>query len=382
MFLTLPSGQSLYTPVDPRTWFELDDEGPGTPVTSYDLEHEIASAVAFHRQRLMFQGEGIGQSIPASTWTPVQMNEIWDTGRGHSDDSNPARVYAPPTASTEDWYLCVGMVPIGSAATGAVIAGLRLNGGAIYEGAKLPLGSAHAATAMVCDLLKVDTFEYIELMTYQNSGGALTLSNSATKTAQLTMRWAATHSGDTVAHPGVPRTWTADDICTADSTGTGEVPFNVHVRDVLRWLRHPPAARLDSAGTSQTVPSSTWTSINFTAEQFDNYGGHSTSSNPSRYTVQRDGLYFVYGLASLAEVGTTGYRLSQLLVNGTTAYGGTSVRPVAGSTIGSSLPACAHIRLTAGDYVELQSYQSSGSALAVKGGTGDASKLVVVWRSL
>jgi hypothetical protein len=382
MLITLPSGQTMYTPADPRTWVDQDDAVTGTPVMSYDLERQVSSAVAFHRGRMMFQGDGGSQSIPASTWTPVEVGEIWDAARGHSDTSNPARVYAPVTASGADWYLCVGMVPVGASSTGAVIAGLRLDGGTIYEGAKLPLGSGHAATAMVCDLLKVDSFEYIELMTYQNSGGALSLSSSTTKTAQLTMRWATVHSGTTVDLPGTPRTWTAGDVLTADSAGTGEVPLNTHIRDVLRWLRYPPAARLDSAGTSQTVPSSTWTSINFTAEQFDNYGGHSTSSNPSRYTVQRDGLYFVYGLASIAETNTTGYRISRLLVNGTDAYGGTSARPVASSTIGSSLPACAHIRLEAGDYVELQSYQSSGSSLAVKDGTGDASKLIALWRGL
>lgn len=381
MMFTLPSGVPYFAPQAPVTFGERAATSYGSAILARDLEYNITAPVMFHRRPVMFQGWGGSQNVPASTWTPITLTSIVDNIDGHTD-TDPSQVGDSGNQLAAGWHLCVGMVPIGAAATGAGIAGIRKTGGAtIYEGAKLPLGSGHACTMMVADLVSLAAGDYVELMCYQNSGGTLAVSSSATKAPQFTLRWAAASaSGVTVADPGVPRTWTAADLLTADSAGAGEVPWNVHVRDVLRWLHYPPAARLDSAGTSQTIPSGTWTSINFTAEQLDNYSGH-VSSN-SYYTVQRPGRYWVYGLASLAEANTTGYRASRLRVNGTTVYAGTSARPVAGSTIGSSLPAVAHLRLEVGDFVELQSFQSSGSSLAVKSGAGDASKLIVLWRGL
>ena len=43
--------------------------------------------------------------------------------------------------------------------------------------------------------------------------------------------------------------------------------------------------------TSQSLTASTWTAISFDAEDFDAAGGHSTSTNTSRYTAQASGKY-------------------------------------------------------------------------------------------
>ena len=385
MLVTLPSGQQMYTPVDPRTWREQAPGVPGDPVTSYELEREVASAVAFRRRPLMFQGLGAAQSISHAAWTPVSLSEIWDLARGHNDADNPSRVELLATRAIDDWFLCVGMVPYSASGSGAVaIAGLRVDGGTVYEGAKMALGGGHAMTAMVCDLIhNTSGFAYLELAAYQNSGAALSLSASTAKVPQLAIRWATVDpaSGNTVAHPGVPRTWTAADILTADSAGPGEVPLNTHVRDVIRWLRMPPACRIDSAGTTQTLTSGSWTSITFTGAQLDNYTGWS-AAQPTRYTVQRPGLYYVYGLASVGEAsGATGYRATRLAVNGTTFYAGTSCTPAPSTTLGTALAACAHIRLNAGDFVELQ-MRPQGNNVPVKSGAGDSSRLIMLWRSL
>ena len=381
----MPSGKTVFAPIlTPTTWTDQAPGVAGSPLTASDLERNVGAAVAYHRRAAFFQGSAAAQNIATSTWTPINLTELIDIHGGHSDDANPARVAGDVSEGGDDWYLCVGMVPVDASANGAVTAGLRLNGGTIYEGAKLPLGTGHAATAMVADLLRMQTgsSQYVELMTYQNSGAALATQSGGGKAPQLAIRWACSNTGDVVSAPPTPRTWTADDMLTASLAGPGQVPLNTHVRDVVRWLRYPPAVRLDSRGTTQTIPSGAWTSVAFPWESFDNYNGHDNATNNTRYTVQRPGLYFVYGCASLSETGTTGYRASRLLVNGTTAYAGTSVRPVSGSTTGSSLPAVAHLRLAAGDYVELQSFQSQGSALAVKSGTGDSSTFVAVWRGL
>ncbi|HEY9475613.1 MAG TPA: hypothetical protein VIS06_17410 [Mycobacteriales bacterium] len=385
MYVTLPSGQQMLTPVDPRTWVEQAPGVAGDPVTSFELEREVASTVAFRRRPLMFQGLGDAQSIPHATWTPIGLTEIWDLARGHNDTSNPSRVEPPPTRSIDNWHLCTGQVPfIGSGSGEAYrIAGLRLNGGTPYEGAKLWGQAAHATTPMVCDLIQAQQGDYLELMAYQRSGGALSTTVSASKVPLLTVRWACVTgtTGTTVTAPGTPRTWTAADILTADSAGTNEVPLNTHVRDVIRWLNYPPAARVDTQGSTQTLTSGSWASITFTGAQLDNYGGWS-AAQPSRYTAQRPGLYYVYGLASVGESsGATGYRATRLAVNGSTFYAGTSCTPAPATSAGTALAACAHIRLQAGDYVELQ-MRPQGNDVPVKSGVGDSSRLVCLWRSL
>lgn len=386
MFLTLPSGTPYFAPQAPATRVEQAAAVPGGPILARDLEWDIAGNVAFHRRSVQFNGIGGAQSIPNSAWTSIDLSAIVDTADAQDPDHS-SRVGWFNANTTVGWHLVTGMVPLGSATSGRVgIAGLLVNGTTRYEGGRLTLGSGHATTMMACDLLNLSSGNYVELQVWHNSGAAVSTQASATKVLQLTVRWAcraASANAYTVADPGVPRTWTATDILTADSTGAGEVPWNVHVRDVLRWLQYPPAARIDSQGTSQTIPSGAWTSINFTAEQLDNYNGHSTSTNPSRYVCQRPGVYFVHGLAALNDPsGATGYRTSRLLVNGTTAYAGTSTVAASGTTAGSGTAATAHIRLAVGDYVELQSFQSQGSALAVKSGQSDASRLICLWRSL
>ncbi|WP_433465698.1 hypothetical protein [Spirillospora sp. CA-128828] len=384
MLLTMPSGRTMGAPIaTPTTFTDLAPAAAGSAVTANDLEYNVGAAVALHRRTAFFQGLAGAQNIATSTWTPISVGEIVDYHAGHSDSSNPSRVAADSTPAGDDWYLCVGMVPLGSAASGAGIAGFRLNGGTIYEGAKLPLGSGHAATMMACELLRVQTgsSQYVEMMAYQNSGGTIATQSSTTKVPQFAMRWACSNTGDLVAAPSFPRTWTADDLLTASLAGAGQVPLNTHIRDVVRWLRFPPAARVDSRTTTQTLTSGAWTSIQMPAGSFDNYDGHSTVTNNTRYTAPRPGLYFVYGLAAVNEpVGATGYRASRLAVNGTTFYAGTSCEP-GPSSLGTALPACAQIRLNAGDYVEIQ-MRPQGNNVTVKSGTGDSSRLIVVWRGL
>ncbi len=385
--ITLPSGKTILAPTDPATWV---DQGPttlGTPVTASALEADVSGAVAFARRRPLFQGSHTAAvSVPSGTWTPIPMStELIDSNAGHADGSNTSRVAAGYTWDGNDWYLCTGYVPWAAGDADQVhVAGLRRSAdGVIYEGMKIPGGAAHAATCLVVDLLHVASGGYIELMAWQNSGAALSTVASASKRPSLTMRWACANAGIAVAAPGVPRTWTSADEITADLAGTNQVPLNRHVRDVARWLRYPPTARLHTVGTTQTIATgTTWTSINFVGENIDNYGGHDNVTNPSRYTAQRPGLYYVYGLAAHGEPGTGGgYRACRLLVNGTTPiYGMSSIPPL--TTSGTALAASAHVRLNAGDYVELQLVHGAGSSQPVANGAGNHARLIVLWRSL
>lgn len=388
----MPSGRKLLVPTTPSTYVDQATGVDGQALSARNLEFNVAAGIGWHRRRPLFQGIETGQTnVTSSTWTPLPLSEIIDTDGRHNDSSNTSRIYGSVTSTDPDWYLCIGYVPwVSSVATLDHIAGLRISGGGtIYEGMKIPGNAAHFHDCLVVDLLQLANTDYLELMAWQNTGAGLNTANTG-KTPSLSTRLVCAGSGTTVALPAAPRTWAGTDLLTADATGGAKVPLNTEIRDRLRFMHYRPICRATSVGTSQTLASGagTWGSIQLSGtDTVDNYAMHDPASNNTRVTCQRAGLYFVYGLAGVAEAasGNTGYRavrLKQTLAaGGTQIYSGASSVPATTTTAGTALPAVALIRMAVNDYVELQMDQTQGSALTVKGGAGDCSRLIAVWMS-
>jgi len=383
--LTMPSGQVLPAPATPHTWIEKATGVYGDPLQAKLMESSVAMAVAFHRQRPLMQGVAtVTTSLTSSTWTPLPLAELCDNVAGHSDVSNVSRWFMPAAATSNNWWLCTGLVPVNTSSVSTVaIAGLRINGGGVQEGAKIPGGGHNGITPMTVDLLQMTAGDYIELMAYQNSGGSVSTIISG-RAATLTLRWACAGTGTTVALPSTPRTWLAADAITADSTGGANVPLNLHIRDVIRWLNYPAIAKVTASGTTQTIASGvgTWTSLQMPASTVDNYGMWSSGAN-TKLTCQRAGLYLVAGLASIQEGSSnTGYRAARLLhtiaAGGSATYAGTVSVPATTSTIGTAIQVVHLIRMAVNDTVELQASHNQGSSL----NAGTASRLIAVWRSL
>jgi hypothetical protein len=116
--------------------------------------------------------------------------------------------------------------------------------------------------------------------------------------------------------------------------------------------------------TSQTIPGSTVTVLTFDAERNDASGWHSTVTNTSRLTAPVAGWYLIGGTVEWATGNTVGARYALLILNGATQIA------MAGGPVGTSAEA---IQLTpavawymnAGDYVELNLYQTSGGSLQI-----------------
>lgn len=389
----LPDGQQVWLPVAPRTWADEATGQRGDALRAPLVTRDVGGAVAWLRQRPLFQGiQTASQSIPSAAFTPIGgLSELIDNWSGHSDSSNAGRWYAPNTGTTTsggDWYLCSGYVPFNSSAAGSIfIAGLRINGGGtVQEGGRIPSGTGHPVTTMVADLVQLYQNDYVELVGYQNTGSSVSTVVSS-KSPALTVRWVAPDQASPdvvsgVALPPVPHTWTGSDVWTGSATGTNKVPMNTECRDPIRFLLNPPVARVTASGTSQTIPSGsgTWTSVAFTTASIDNYGGWSSGLNGSRYTCQRAGLYFVAGFVNVIEAGTNaGYRAVRLLVNGAVAYPGWSSLPQSSGSTGTGLYATGRVRLNVGDYVEVQMQQTQGSALSLYSNAGNASRLIALW---
>lgn len=117
------------------------------------------------------------------------------------------------------------------------------------------------------------------------------------------------------------------------------------------------------------------------SEVYDSDGGHSTSSQTSRYVCQVPGTYLIYGLGGFA-ANTSGTRELGIIVNGVSVIGSTiqSAPTLTGNSWVASVMTTA--ALNAGDYVELQMWQSSGSTLATATtSTADGPMLALHWIS-
>lgn len=152
----------------------------------------------------------------------------------------------------------------------------------------------------------------------------------------------------------VPRTFTV---------GETEVGSYLNsLRDSLNFLLNPPAATLVQVTTATSLTTSTWGPIGFDSSTFDNYGGHSNSTNNSRYTIQAAGKYLVSGAVSFTG-STVNARGAKVEKNGAVVQGpyslhaATTSRSMSESTSGFIIPC------SVGDYLELFGFQDTGGGL-------------------
>lgn len=129
---------------------------------------------------------------------------------------------------------------------------------------------------------------------------------------------------------------------------------------------------------AQSLTTGTNTSINMDTEDIDSANGHSTTTNTSRYTAQKTGLYFVVGQVSYV-FNATGARGAQFYVNGVAVP---ATRVLFGCATGAGSPPSGAstsriMTLTAGDYVETLGWQNSGGALNTSVNAQDASSMSV-----
>lgn len=123
-----------------------------------------------------------------------------------------------------------------------------------------------------------------------------------------------------------------------------------------------PRARVyNSAALS--IPNGLVTALTFNSERYDTDNIHSTSSNTSRLTATTAGTYLIIANVSFAS-NTTGERVCRIRLNGTTTIGNVAAAPVTGDSTTQSVST--QYALAAGDYVEVEAFQTSGGALNVE----------------
>lgn len=115
---------------------------------------------------------------------------------------------------------------------------------------------------------------------------------------------------------------------------------------------------------AQTIGNGAFTALTFTTEVVDNYGGHSTSTNNDRYTIQVDGWYqLTGGTGWVASASTTTQRGSSWYKNGNQLDGSQVLFTAGANTTLQQVARTMFVSCVAGDYIELRAYQNTGGNL-------------------
>jgi hypothetical protein len=147
----------------------------------------------------------------------------------------------------------------------------------------------------------------------------------------------------------------------------------------ISFLENPPIAILYQSGSVQAVANNTDVALQLNNTVIDTYGGHSNSTNNTRYTAQVAGYYQVMGTGSL-QVNGVGGRLVRLRKNGSTEIPTSAAEQPPSSDFNCvmSTPSV-QLFLAVNDYVEVVMFQDSGGSLNTVTTTQYASGLQIRW---
>lgn len=156
-----------------------------------------------------------------------------------------------------------------------------------------------------------------------------------------------------------PRSWQVGDVVTA-------AWMNTYVSDDLNALAAGPYCDLYATAPGSTSSSvNVFTAIPFDTEVADTDTMHDTSTNTSRITATTGGLYLVSGGAGIVQQAAAVMRFAiAFYINGAvipSTYQATYVPALSGTGIHFGLTMSRYLRLTAGQYVELQVASSTAS---------------------
>lgn len=155
-------------------------------------------------------------------------------------------------------------------------------------------------------------------------------------------------------------------------------------RDAINFALAPPHAELRQTA-AQSISSAVAAVILFDTEDVDTdvdgVGGHSTSSNTSRYTARYPGWYEVSGGVSFA-ASATNRRLCWWRVNGVDMNASEGGHPGSAAGTLGTVARTKLVYLAIGDYVELVAFQDSGGALLTQVVTFEQPSMKVTWKSM
>lgn len=136
-----------------------------------------------------------------------------------------------------------------------------------------------------------------------------------------------------------------------------------YVETILAAVPPPPVFSATQATAQTGVALNTWTAVLFDVGIVDTHGGHSNTTNPSRYTIPagRGGIWSFQGVVAVDGTGIGGVAIA---VNGVKVKGSPVTKP-SGPPAATATPAKL-ITAAAGDYVEVHWYLSAATGTYVQ----------------
>jgi hypothetical protein len=153
------------------------------------------------------------------------------------------------------------------------------------------------------------------------------------------------------------------DLNTIHNPATGTIPpasWGDQIRDNLESHEDPARTSVYHDTTQSKTSGTTLQALAANSEHYDTANQHSNVTTNSRITVAADGRYRLGAVLSWAASGT-GNRATAFTVNGTDDYL-VDIR-TGTATNSTGISGSRTISLTAGDYVEVTVWQTSGGAL-------------------
>lgn len=135
-----------------------------------------------------------------------------------------------------------------------------------------------------------------------------------------------------------------------------------NIDKVWQW-NQPDTCRLTNSATISIANNST-TTVDWDTERHDTNSMHSTSTNPSRITIQKGGQYFIeLSILFAAESAPNSIKLARIVLNGSNILATQVSRSVGGGAVTHGISCCAMPYLQAGDYIEASVFQNTGASL-------------------
>lgn len=287
------------------------------------------------------------------------------------------------SATTAGGWVVIGhFVPIAHVATQQTAGADLMQGSATFinAGSRQRASTGRNNCPFYLDLRNTNgVTQYAPAAWLSDSAGTSTTSPNSTDASGETPRfftfWAGADTWSAPANnpslPAPPTSIIGD--TTFGTTGSTNVNVNSQVADTLNYLSYPPLFR-NSIASTQSIPNATTTAVTLSslaASGVDNFSGYDGTST---YTVARDGLYLIHGLAAWA-IASAGTFITGVSINGTVYWGPGYTNSAAGVSVYSTKTQV--FSLKAGDTVQLVCRQTTGGAWPLTNAT--ETRLFMVW---
>lgn len=171
--------------------------------------------------------------------------------------------------------------------------------------------------------------------------------------------------------PPTPYQWNVGDIGSASL-------LNAQLYNGLTFLENQPVF-FGVQASAQTLATGSNAAITLDTGVVDTYGGHSNSTNNSRYVAQIAGYYLMSGCVGY-QTNASGFRQAQLRVNGSYFQGGTNEQAASSSSFAVTISSPLVIKyLNVNDYAEIWGWQTSGGNLNTTAFGDQACSLSIFW---